>query len=116
VPGDLAHHLEMNRVTCAELRESGVTEETEVRLDFRFDAPGQHQAETLARAIRDRTDYEVEARFDKIGLLGRQTWTVEGTTQPATLTLAELDEWVTRMLEWGSAHTCEFDGWGAQVP
>jgi hypothetical protein len=106
----------MNRVTWAELLEGGVTEDTEVRLDFRFDAPGRHQAETLARAIRDRTDYEVEARSDKSGLLGRSTWSVDGTTQTTRLSLVELDEWVTRMVEWGSAHTCEFDGWGAHVP
>ena len=116
MPGDLAHQLEMNRVTWAELQKQGVTEEAELRLDFHFNAPGQHQAETLARTIRDRTDYEVESRSDKVGLLGRQTWTVDGTTQPATLSLPELDEWVTRMVEWGSAHSCEFDRWHALVP
>jgi len=53
VQGDLAHQLEMNRVTWAELQKNGVTEETELRLDFSFVAPGQHQAEALAQAIGD---------------------------------------------------------------
>jgi hypothetical protein len=116
VQGDLAHQLEMNRVTWAELQEHGVTEDTEVRLDFLFVAPGEHQAEALAQVIRGRTDYEVEAASSKQGLLGKQVWTVKGTTQPTSVSLEMLDEWVTRMVEWGNAHTCEFDGWGAAVP
>ncbi len=113
--GDLAHQLEMNRVTWAELQKHGVTEETELRLDFSYFAPGEHQAHALARAIRARTDYDVEAGSFEQGLFGRTTWTVNGTTQPASVSLAALDEWVTRMVEWGNAHSCEFDGWGAAV-
>src|SRR5262249_39583078 len=109
VQGDLAHQLEMNRVTWAELQRNGVTDATELRLDFVFVAPGAHQAEALAQAIRSRTDYEVEAVSSKQGLLGKQVWTVNGTTQPTAVSLEMLDEWVTRMVEWGNAHTCEFD-------
>jgi hypothetical protein len=116
VQTDLARQLEMNRVTWAKLQEEGVTEETELRLDFLFIAPGQHQAEALAETLRARTDYEVEAGSFKQGLLGRATWAVKGTTQPTPISLEALDEWVTRMVEWGDAHTVEFDGWGAQVP
>ena len=116
MPGDLAHQLEMNRLTWSQLQEHGVNDETELRLDFLFVAPGQHQAEALAGAIRARTDYDVEAGTLRQGLLGRKTWTVNGTTQPTPVSLAVLDEWVTRMVEWGDAHSCEFDGWGAQVP
>ena len=114
--GDLARQLETNRVTWAQLQENGVTEETELRLDFTYVAPGEHQAEALAGAIRSRTDYEVEAGSVKQGLFGQRTWVVSGTTQPAAVSLAALDEWVTRMYEWGDAHSCVFDGWGAQVP
>jgi hypothetical protein len=106
----------MNRVTWAELEKQGVTAETELRLDFLFFAPGQHQAEALAQAIRSRTDYDVESGSRKEGLLGQRTWIVSGTTQPTAVSLEALDEWVTRMFEWGSAHSCEFDGWGAAVP
>jgi hypothetical protein len=106
----------MNRVTWAELQKNGVTEDTELRLDFVYVAPGQHQAETLAQAIRSRTDYDVEAESSKRGLLGQTVWTVTGTTQPTAVSLAALDDWVTRMVEWGDAHTCEFDGWGAAAP
>jgi Regulator of ribonuclease activity B len=116
VPGDLSHQLEMNRVTWAELQKNGVTEETELRLDFLFVAPGQHQAEALAQTIRSRTEYDVEASSSKQGLLGHERWTVTGRTQPTAVSLEMLDEWVTRMVEWGSAHTCDFDGWGAALP
>jgi hypothetical protein len=116
VQRELEHQLERTRVTWAELQERGVTEETELRLDFLYVAPGQHQAESLAQAIRSRTEYEVEAGESKEGLLGRRVWTVSGTTQPTAVSLASLDEWVTRMVEWGNAHSCEFDGWGVAVP
>jgi hypothetical protein len=116
VQGDLTRQLEMSRATWATLQDPGVTEETELRLDFFYFAPGQLEAETLAGAIRSRTDYEVEAHSEKSGLLGRTTWSVSGTTQPTSLSLEVLDEWVTRMVEWGNAHSCEFDGWGAGVP
>src|SRR5262245_51550811 len=106
----------MNRVTWAELQKHGVTEKTELRLDFSYVAPGQHQAEALAQAIRSRTDYDVEAGSSKQGLLGQTVWTVTGTTQTTAVSVTALDEWVTRLVEWGDAHTCEFDGWGAAVP
>jgi len=93
-----------------------VTEDTELRFDFFYVAPGQHQAEALAQAIRSRTDYDVEAGSSKEGLLGKRVWTVNGTTQPTPVSLEALDEWVTRMVEWGNAHSCEFDGWGTPVP
>ena len=106
----------MNRATWAELQGQGVTEDTELRLDFFFVAAGQHQAEALAQTLRTRTDYDVEAVSLEQGLLGRKAWAVKGTTQLTPVSLSALDEWVTRMVEWGDAHTCEFDGWGAQVP
>lgn len=115
MPADLRRLLETNRAKWAELQEQGITEDAELRLDFFFVAPGQHQAEALAQAIRARTEYEVEAGSFKQGLLGRETWAVRGTTQAAPVSLGALDEWVTRMVEWGEAHTCEFDGWSAHV-
>jgi Regulator of ribonuclease activity B len=106
----------MNRVMWAELQENGVTAETEVRLDFSYRAPGQHEAEALAGAIRSRIGYDVEAHSEKSALSGRTNWTVVGTTPPTSLSLEELDDWVTRMVEWGNAHTCEFGGWSAAIP
>jgi hypothetical protein len=44
------------------------------------------------------------------------TWTVVGTTPPTSTSPEELEDWDTRMVEWGNAHTCEFDGWVAAVP
>jgi Regulator of ribonuclease activity B len=116
VQGDLVRQLELTRATWAKLQELGVTDETELSLDFFYIAPGQHQAEALAQAIRSRTDYDVRADSVKEGLLGRKTWKVNGTTQPTPVSQEALDEWVTRMVEWGNAHSCEFDGWGAGIP
>ena len=110
MPTDLARQLEMNRVTWAALQEQGVTEDTELRLDFFFVAPGQHQAEALAQTLRARTEYDVEAGSFKQGLLGRETRAVKGTTQPAPVVVTaepvatepELDEdtWTVPSMWW----------------
>jgi hypothetical protein len=112
----LAHQLDLNRVTWAAFQEHGVRDGTELLLDYFYDAPGQAEAEALATRIRAETDYTVEAGSAKAGLLGRRRWHVNGTTGPTPASLATLDEWVTRMVELGRAHGCEFDGWGAPIP
>ena len=48
------------------------------------------------------------------GLL-RKEWTVQGSTQPTTISPEILDQWVDWMVSAGFERGCEFDGWGAQV-
>jgi Regulator of ribonuclease activity B len=113
---ELAHQLEMNRTTWAALQEHGVRDGTELLLDFFYFAPGQAEADALASSVRAETDYQVEVGSTKSGLLGKRSWHVNGTTGPTPASLAELDEWVTRMVQLGNRHGCEFDGWGAPIP
>jgi hypothetical protein len=97
----------MNPETWGALREHGVTEQTELRLDFFYMAPDRESAETLARFLRDETDYEVEANAEGVA----------GSTQTTTVSAEVLDDWVTWMVLAGHEHgRCEFDGWGAEVP
>lgn len=112
----LARQLAMNKDSWQALRDHGVDEWSELRLDFFYDAPGEPQAESLAAFIREETDYEVDAGGQEAGLLKKKSWTVSGTTQPTTVSLEILDQWVDWMVAAGFEHGCEFDGWGAQVP
>jgi hypothetical protein len=103
----LAHQLAMNQQTWAELQRHGVTEETEVRLDFAYEAPDTQSAQTLASFLRDETDYDVHTEDDG----------VIGSTQGTTISQTILDEWVTWMVLAGHENgRCKFDGWGTAVP
>jgi hypothetical protein len=103
----LARQLAMNQQTWTALQAHGVTEETELRLDFTYKATGLDKADELGGFLRVETDYEV--RTDDTS--------VSGTTQATAVSPGVLDQWVTWMVLAGHEHgRCEFDGWGTAVP
>lgn len=108
----LAQQLAMNQQSWAALQEHGVTEQTELKLDFFYVAPGESEAEGLRVFIEDETDYEV--RVDSQGgFMKKKQWLVVGSTQPTKISQEILDEWVGWMVAAGFEHGgCEFDGWG----
>jgi hypothetical protein len=84
-----------------------VTESTELRLGFFYEAPSDGAAEELAAFLRAETDYDVSV--DGVS--------VSGTTQPTSVSARVLDDWVEWMVLAGAEHgRCEFDGWGAAIP
>jgi hypothetical protein len=109
----LADQLAMNRQTWSVLQSHGVTEKSQLRLDFCYIAPGRDAARALAALIQEQTDYDVRVESD--GSILRRKWRVEGTTQETTVSLEILDEWVTWMVAAGKDHACDFDGWGTAV-
>ncbi len=112
----LAAHLEVNPKSWAALQERGVDEDTPLQLDFEFTATDEAATRSLMRFLGMTTDYEYKggARNQDDGA---QRWMVLGTTSPMTLSLDELDDWVTRMTDNGREQgPAVFDGWGARVP
>lgn len=75
----LAKQLVMNEQTWRTLQGHGVTEATELRLDFAYAAPDRANAESLKALLEEQTDYDVVVQ--SAGGLLRKTWTVTGTTQ-----------------------------------
>ena len=113
----LDQQLAMNRQSWQALQEHGVTDESELRLDFFYVAPGEKQADALCAFLRAETDYDVRVGSSAGGLLKRKSWTVNGTTQKTPVSLDILDAWVEWMVAAGVEHGgCEFDGWGAETP
>jgi hypothetical protein len=113
----LRQQLSMNPQTWATLQEHGVDESSEVRLDFFYVAAGQVEAEALGGFLRDETDFRVDVHSIKKGMLSKKQWSVTGSTQPTTVSLDILNQWVGWMVAAGAEHGgCEFDGWGAQAP
>ena len=96
----------MNEQTWETLQAHGLTEESEVRLDFFYNAPSRSAADELAAFIRQETDYDVSVADDSVA----------GRTQLTTVTLDILNEWVEWMVAAGAeVGLCEFDGWGTEV-
>jgi hypothetical protein len=98
-----------NAAIWAALTQAGVTEATELRLDFFYDSAGEASDAELAAFLGSETDYEVVRTSKQYG--------VTGSTQPTTVTPQILDDWVRWMVLAGYEHgACKFDGWGAPVP
>jgi hypothetical protein len=106
----------MNRQSWPALQEHGVTEDTELRLDFFFVAPGEQQARALAELLQRETDYGVRVGSSSGGFMKKKEWIVTGSTQGTKVSQDILDQWVTWMVAAGAQAGCEFDGWGAQAP
>jgi hypothetical protein len=110
----LSRQLVMNQQTWAVLQSHSVTEQTELRLDFSYNAPNRESAEILRAFLVEETDYEV--RVESEGSLLHTNWRVEGSTQATNVSQEILDEWVTWMVIAGKEKGgCDFDGWGTSV-
>ena len=103
----------MNRKTWVTLQKHGVTEQSQVRLDFSYNAPSREAAESMVALIKEQTDYDV--RVESSGSFLRRKWRVEGATQKTAISSEILDQWVTWMVTAGKERACEFDGWGTAV-
>ena len=113
---NLAKQLAMNVQTWSALLQHGVTEQTELRLDFAYEAPTRAAADKLIALLRHETDYDLSEPRSSGSFFSRQ-FTVSGTTQQAKITLDTLNQWVDWMVAAGQqSGGCTFDGWGAQVP
>ena len=66
------------------------------------------------RSLEEQTDYDVEVLSE--GGIPRRRWVVAGSTQPAAISPAILDQWVDWMVTAGLHQNCEFDGWGTETP
>jgi hypothetical protein len=110
----LGHQLVMNGQTWAALQRHGVSEATELRLDFTYHAPSEASARSLHAFLVAETDYDIEVPPGDSGSAGR--WSVAGKTQPTTVSHHILDQWVGWMIAAGLQHHCEFDGWGTSIP
>jgi hypothetical protein len=109
----VAKQLAMNNQTWAALQKHGVTEETELRLDFSFNAPSRKATDDLYAFLIAETDYEV--RIESSGSFLSRKWRLEGTTKRTRISKAILDQWVMWMVNAGTTACCQFDGWGTSV-
>jgi hypothetical protein len=109
----LVKQIAMNRETWSALQRHGVTEESQLRLEFSFNAPNRQAADGLCALLQEQTDYDVRVQSD--GSFLRRRWRVEGRTKNTAVSPTILDQWVTWMVSAGKERSCDFDGWGTSV-
>ena len=98
----------MAPVTMAQLRKYGVTDETELKLEFFFYTKTETKASELAEVLRTK-GYAVQrepAAHDK------SLRVITGWTEKMKMTDDIILSWTRDMCEVGYASDCEFDGWG----
>ena len=104
------HQLRMLDVTWDAFKEHGVSEETELVLEFVYLAPNKESANSLNEALEN---YDSSMRSE--GLL-KKKWFVDGNSHPTTVSKDTLVQWLDFMVALGWEHGCEFDGFGASMP
>lgn len=105
---NLAKQVQMAPHTLAKLREYGVTEEKQRRLDFFFYSNQGDNVSALAEALKDTSASVASGpSADDPGV-----FLAQGQSVPVAMTDAAVVEWVRQMTRLGYEHDCAFDGWG----
>jgi regulator of RNase E activity RraB len=105
---NLASQTGMAPETLAQLRTYGVTEKTELRLEYFFYTNAEQKAERLAAELASR-GYQVSHR---LAASEDGTHLISGWTQPLPMSDAAVVSWTAAMCNLGYRHDAEFDGWG----
>ena len=108
----LSHQLEMTPQTWKQLQSHGVTDKTEIVLEFLYYAPTQDSAKAC-QAFLENYDVVIKPESDD----SEDTlWLVTGKSGPTNVNEEILLQWVEYMVAAGWDNHCIFDGWGATVP
>ncbi len=104
---NLETQLNLLDETWASLISNGVTNETELVLEFSYLCPNKASAIQLNDALGN-----YESLIISEGFINR-SWLVEGYSHPTTVTKDILVQWLDFMVAKGWEFQCIFDGFGA---
>ena len=94
--------------TMGQLRKYGVTDETELKLEFFFYTNTEAKASELAEVLKKK-GYSVE---QKPAARDKALQVITGWTGKMKMTDGIVIAWTREMCELGYASDCLFDGWG----
>ena len=109
---NLYRQLQMAPHTWRRLTEFGVDENTELALNYIFNAPDKDKAAKLVGMLHQ---YGYRADVRQTGTFFNKKWIVEGWTNPGTFSPEKLDQWVQWMVQAGKECESHFDSWDAEV-
>ena len=106
---DLKKHQALTPETVAQLRKFGVTEQTELKLEFFFYTNSQSNANKLKKTLEKRGYDDVTA--DK-STADEEKFLIKGWTNRIKMDEQTVVQWTEEMCRTGFKHDCKFDGWG----
>jgi hypothetical protein len=103
-----AKQLAMSPKTVAQLRKHGVTDQTQLKLEYFFYTNTKEKAAALAQKL---ADMGYAGGYDHSASRTKQ-FVVTGWTPPMKRNDQTVLDWTGRMCDAGHEHDCDFDGWG----
>ncbi len=103
-----ANQVKMVPQTLGQLRDLGISDSKELKLEYFFYTDSNEKATILAEEL-NKLNYSVEygqSAGDK------KLFVVTGWTEKMKMDESTVVNWTKRMCETGFHHDCEFDGWG----
>lgn len=106
---NVSRQKKMNAQTIEQLNKYGVTDSSELKLEFFFYTNEQDKASNLAIELK-KLNYEIEKADTAAG--DKKQWVVSGWSTKMKTDLTTVTKWTTEMCKLGFDHDCDFDGWG----
>ena len=103
-----SRQLTMIPQTVAQLRTYGVTDESQLKLEYFFYTNTKEKAAALAQKL---TDMGYTGSYDH-SASDKKQFVVTGWTLPMRVDEKTVLDWTGLMCDAGHEHDCEFDGWG----
>lgn len=104
---NLVKHYRLATESLVGLRDNGIEEEDELRIDFFFYADTRQKAEALQTEIIEKG---FTSNFET-ALHDKNLFIVSGKTGKIKMMHEFLSKWVTEMSELGYEHDCILDSW-----
>ena len=105
---NVIRQVELAPHTLIQLRNYGVSSDTELKVEFFFYSKTADNAERLSEELR-KMDYDVE--FGKSGG-NKNLYVITGWTTKMAMDDQTVQSWTRQMCELGYKFDCDFDGWG----
>jgi len=103
---NLSKQTTMSPQTVAQLRKHGVTDATELKLEFFFYTNKEGKGQVLAKPLQ-ALEYQVECESSA---RDPGVFVVTGWTTPIRMSKDEVVAWTEKICRLGYEHDCEFDG------
>jgi hypothetical protein len=100
--------LTMTPKTVAQLRKYGVTDTSQLKLEYFFYTNTKEKAAALAQKL---TDMGYSGTYNH-SASDKKQFIIRGWTSPMKMDDKTVLDWTARMCDAGHEHDCEFDGWG----
>ena len=103
-----SRQLTMTPQTVAQLRNYGVTDETQLKLEYFFYTNAKQKAEVLAQRL---SSLGYSGHYD-LSTGSKREFVITGWTSPMKMDDKTVLDWTASMCDLGKEHDCDFDGWG----